>query len=72
MFIHFPCEIYNNRNIILSSRMADNPNQTQEQNTTNEEGKYIESDVNSSGNYIKILLVYFIYQCPASTLIILQ
>jgi len=52
--------------------MGDNPKQTQEQNATNEGGKTIESDVNSSGNYIKILLVYFIYQCPASTFIILQ
>jgi len=52
--------------------MSDNPNQNQKQNATNEGDKNIESDVNSSGNYIKILLVYFIYQCPASTFIILQ
>jgi hypothetical protein len=59
IFIHLPCcEINNNRNIVLSSRMGDNNKQTQE--------------VNSSGNYIKILLVYYIYQCPASTFMILQ
>lgn len=48
--------------------MDANRNQNQEQNATNKGDKQnIESDVNSSGNYINILLVYYIYQCPACT-----